>query len=996
MDICSNFILPKPVDMYLNCKTVFSFRYGTLRTEELVQTAADLGISSLALTNINSTAGIWDFVLHCRNSDIKAIAGAEIRNGSRLLYILIAKNNIGLAWINRFISEHLLNKKSFPEDLLFYGKAKEFDGFIIYPLGSTKPSSILGVNEYIGVRPSEVNKLYGAKYQHLKNRLVVLQPVSFQSKKHYNLHRLLRAIDTNVLLSKLDPAELAYDDEVFLSPARVFEIFKGYPCVVSNTLWLMEQCSVEMDFSSDKTKKLFGSSAYEDKLQLESLSMQGLRSRYGDNLLALERLQKELGIIDSMGFNAYFLRTWDMIQYARHREFYYVGRGSGANSIVAHCLHITEVDPIELDLYFERFLNPERTSPPDFDIDFSWRDRDEMIRYMFRRYGKEHVCLLGTYSTFREDSIVRELGKVFGLPKEEIDDLGDAKSLKHQLHKLILQYGALMMNFPNHMSIHAGGMLISEEPIHHYTSCFMPPKGFETAHLDMYVAESIGLYKLDILSQRGLGHIKESIRLVRENKGEEIDIQHVEKFKDDPNVRRQIKEVNTIGCFYIESPAMRQLLGKLRCDDYTTLVSASSIVRPGVASSGMLREYVTRFRNPGKIVYMHPLFEEQLSGTFGVMVFQEDVIKIAHLWSGLSHAKADILRRAMSLKYRTNNQFSLVRSDFFEGAKKLGRSQEQTKEIWRQMESFAGYSFCKAHSASFAVESFQDLYLKCYHPKEFIVGVINNFGGYYPTSLYFYELLKIGANLHLPCVNCSQYYTSIRGNDVWTGFIHIKHMQEQITRHIVDERRQNGAFESLCDFMERITIGEEQLNTLISVGAFRFTGKNKKHLLWEANFLKKKMTASSATRKLFGEKPGEFQLPDLSENPLDELYDEKENLGFLLRNPFELADADPARYTTASELKRYKGKQVSMLTYYVAYKHVPVKNDQYMFFGTFLDPNLDWVDTVHFPVVARKYPMTQDGYYVVHGKVIEEFGMYSVEVSRMETVGAKQRLYANL
>jgi len=353
--------------------------------------------------------------------------------------------------------------------------------------------------------------------------------------------------------------------------------------------------------------------------------LDGFQSRYGShNTIASERVDKELDIINKLGFNSYFLMTWDIIRYAQHRGFYYVGRGSGANSIVAYCLRITDVDPIELDLYFERFLNPYRTSPPDFDIDFSWLDRDEVIDYIFKRYGEDHVALVGSYSTFQFNAITRELGKVFGLPKEEIDQLEGSSMKEDKIQKQILYYGSLIKNFPDHLSIHAGGILISEQPVFAYSATELPPKGFFTSQIDMFIAEKIGLYKLDILSQRGLGHIKETMELVRENQNISINIHDIESFKKDPKVATQIREADTIGCFYIESPAMRQLLKKLRCDDYITLVAASSIIRPGVSQSGMMKQYIYRFHNPNNFTYLHPKMEELLKETYGVAGLPQD------------------------------------------------------------------------------------------------------------------------------------------------------------------------------------------------------------------------------------------------------------------------------------------------------------------------------------------------------------------------------------
>lgn len=994
--------------MYLNCKSYFSFRYGTFSTEELVKTAAELGVTSLALTNINNTCDAWSFVKFCNNNNIKPILGAEIRNGDQLLYILLAANEKGFSWINHFLSHHLHTEQPFPQQTTeqsFFTDA--WDGYVIYPWGSKAPEQLLP-NELIGILPSEVNKLFGLPAS-LRDKLVIRQPVTVQNKKYYNLHRLLRAVDHNVVLSKLPPDAVCSNDEYFLSPSALFEAFKQYPFLITNTYRIMDSCQVQMDFSKEKNKKYFTASKKDDVHLLRKLAIDGFQQRYSQNPKALERLNKELKVIEELGFTAYFLITWDFIRYAHSRGMYHVGRGSGANSIVAYCLKITDVDPIELNLYFERFLNSERTSPPDFDIDFSWTDRDEIIDYICKRYGQQHVTLVGCYTTFQYNAIIRELGKVFGLPPNEIDELGakgyyyaGARGANFQrkgvdnYQQLILQYGALANNFPNHLSIHAGGILISEEPIHTYTATWLPPKGFTTSQIDMYIAEDIGLYKYDVLSQRGLGHIRETIRLVKENRSETIHIDEVYRFKKDPAVRRQLQQVNTIGCFYIESPAMRQLLNKLKCEDYETLVVASSIIRPGVASSGMMREYITRYHDPSRAFYLHPVMEELLKETFGVMVFQEDVIKVAHYFGGLGMGEADTLRRAMSGKYRSNNRFALMKEKFFRNCAAQGYDEKVVAEVWRQMESFAGYSFCKAHSASFAVESFQDLFLKTYYPVEFMVGVINNFGGFYTTELYFLELRKLHADIHLPCINNSRYLTHVRGNTVYAGFVHLKGLEKRLALQIVIERERNGPYAHLQDFIERTGITSEQLNILVSIGAFRFTGKSKKRLLWEANFLQKKNTVQPGVAVLFTDKPVEFNLPELTDHPLDDVFDEIELMGFPLRNPFELVEEPAKDEVLSHDLPRLLGKVVKILGYFIDRKVVPTKNDQVMSFGTFLDRALNWMDTVHFPESLKKYPFNGGGFYRIKGKVVEDFGVPSVEVSSMVKVGYKERKYTNL
>ena len=1024
--------------MYLNCKTYFSYRYGTLGTEELVTLAAENGANALAITNINNTSDVWDFVDFCTQQGIKPIAGVEVRNtlddtapgSEKLLYVLLARDNYGLLEINRWLSNHLQAKQPFPLQPAFSEHI-----WIIFPFGH-KPPEQLALNELLGIMPAEVNKLYGmpvAKYAH---KMVIRHPVTFKNKTYYNLHRLLRAIDQNTLLSKLDPIYTAAPYEVWVPPSQLLEAFQQYPGIVTNTLQVIEGCHISMEFHTDKNKKTFSATPEDDRILLEKLALDGVQYRFGKkNKEALQRVKKELKIINDLGFNAYFLITWDVIRYAQSRGFYYVGRGSGANSIVAYCLQITDVNPIELDLYFERFLNPYRTSPPDFDIDFSWKDRDEVIDYIFKRYGKEQVVLLGMYDTFQYRAVMRELGKVFGLPKAEIDKLSNAterdltKVLSgDHIQKLILQYGRLMVNFPNHLSIHPGGMLISEAPIYQYCAVEMPPKGFATTQLDMFVAEKIGLYKLDILSQRGLGHIKDAIQLVKENHEKDIDIHQVEKFKKDPLVAAQIRKADTIGCFYIESPAMRQLLKKLKCDDYITLTAASSIIRPGVSKSGMMKQYIYRFHHPGSFTYLHPKMEELLQETYGVMVYQEDVIKVAHHFAGLDMGEADILRRAMSGKYRGKKEIMRIRDKFFANCEEREYPEDISAEVWRQIESFSGYSFSKAHSASFAVESYQSLFLKTYYPMEFMVAVINNFGGFYSTELYFHELRKAGATVHAPCVNYSDQLTNISGSAVYVGFVHIQGMEDKLTETILAQRAADGPYVSLNDFIVRTGIGPEQLNTLIRVGALRFAGKSKKELLWEANFLQRqgeaaakpirsqrpyRFAADAVVREgthhgegvseaparvpthrnpvLFEEPPIEFHLPQLAHHPLDDALDELDILGFSLCNPFDLVDDDPALYTPAMRMPEYLGQTITMLGYLVTWKPVHTVKKEMMYFGTYIDAAGDWLDTVHFPDSARLYPLQGRGFYRMRGRVVEEFGVYNLEVERMEKIGIRER-----
>ena len=663
--------------------------------------------NTIALTDINNSTGIPEFADECSKNDIRPVAGIEFRNENELQYIGIARNNKGLRELNGFLSDLNFSNLSIPFPAPQFSQA-----YTIYSLKKL-PQRKLFDNERIGIKQNELNRLITIDSSLNRNSMVLLQPVTFSDEDDIFTHRSLRAVDNNILLSHLQPWQCAGEDEFFREASHIRKIGREYPWLISNTQKVIDDCSLQFDRENLKNKKIFSASRYDDKLLLEKLAWDGMIYRYGKNSSeAKKRIGHELEIIDRLGFSAYFLITWDIVRYSMARGFYHVGRGSGANSVVAYCLKITNVDPIDLNLYFERFINPKRSSPPDFDIDYSWKERDEVIDYIFKRYGYNHTALLGTISTFRGKSIVRELGKVHGLPKEEIDALIDnpsSESNRNEITNTIFSTGLKIADFPNMRSIHAGGILISEEPITCYTALDMPPKGFPTTQWDMYTAEEIGFEKLDILSQRGIGHIKESAEIILRNRAVDVDVHAVQKFKSDEKVKEYLRIGETKGCFYIESPAMRGLLKKLKCDTYTTLVAASSVIRPGVARSGMMKEYIYRFHNPDKFEYIHPVMKEQLEETFGVMVYQEDVLKVCHHFAGLDLADADTLRRAMSGKYRSKQEMQRIIERFFSNCREKGYSEEVTKEVWRQIESFAGYSFSKAHSASYAVESFQSL-----------------------------------------------------------------------------------------------------------------------------------------------------------------------------------------------------------------------------------------------------------------------------------------------
>jgi len=975
--------------MYLCAHSYYSLRFGTIPPDELLALAEEQGITKLALTDINNTSSSLDFVRLSAKHGIQPMLGIDFRNGVEMKYLGLAKNNNGFYHLNVHLSQHMHEKLDYEE------RAPQLaDTYIIYPFKPNERSfgfEELEENEFIGIRPRDINRLKFSEEKNWLNKLVILAPITFRNKRDFNAHRLLRAIDNNIILSRLPKTEEADENEKLIAPAELEQLFEEFPEIVENTKRLIESCSIQFDFGHEaphQNQATYTGTVEGDYKLIEQLCEEGMSYRYPEvNQVIRDRIAKELAIIKEKDYLAYFLINWDITRYARSKGFFYVGRGSGANSIIAYILRITDVDPIELDLYFERFINLYRKNPPDFDIDFSWTDREDITNFIFSKFP--HVCLLGAYVTFQYRAVVRELGKVFGLPKSDIDLLSDGKfdlAKIDQLQKLVLQYSSLLQDFPNHISIHAAGILITEKPIHHFTATFLPPKGFPTTHFDMVVAEDAGIYKFDILSQRGLGKIKEAIEIIQYNQPdhEVFDIHDMKRFKSDERIKDLLRNAKAIGCFYVESPAMRMLLTKLQVDDYLGLVAASSVIRPGVSQSGMMREFILRHRFPEKRKNAHPVMLEIMPETYGVMVYQEDVIKVAHYFGGLDLGEADSLRRGMSGKFRGREEFDNARQAFFDKAALKGHKPELISEVWRQIESFAGYAFAKGHSASYAVESYQSLFLKAYYPLEYMTATINNFGGFYSTELYVHEARMHGGKIEPPCVNEGSAVAVLRGNRLILGLGLVKDVEHNTIITILQERNDNGHFESFEDVLNRVKISLEQMVTLIRVGAFRFTQRSKKDLMWNAHFHFGANKMNVPDPGLFETPARTFTLPPLEHSWLEDAYDELELIGFPLCNPFDLLLEYPTNDAYARDLPNMIGQKVHVIGYLVTVKNSRTSKGDRMYFGTFLDREGYFLDTVHFPPVSSNYQWRGKGIYHVEGKVCEEFGAISIEVSFME------------
>ncbi|MDT0643868.1 DNA polymerase III subunit alpha [Zunongwangia sp. F363] len=977
--------------MYLNCHTYYSLRYGTFPVEALCELAIKNKVKALAVTDINNTSACLEFLKIAPEFDITPLVGIDFRNGVEQQYVGIARNNEGFRQLNEHLSHHLHAGKNFETEA-----PQLSDCQIIYPLEKilSRKKKNFRENEFIGISTESLRKLQFSEYRKLKDKLVLLQSVSFRSKKDYNAHRLLRAIDNNTLLSKLPESEQGSFSHQMLPQKKLEAQFEEFPHILENTRKLMQACQVSFEFGRGQNRNLrvLGKNKGEDEVRLRTRCYEKLPKRYPNaGQEVYERVEKELSAIIKLGFVSYFLINLEIVDYAKSRNYPVIGRGSGANSIVAYIIGITNVDPIELDLYFERFINANRKSPPDFDIDFSWKHRNDVTAHIFETYS--HTALMGTYVTFKPRAVARELGKVLGLPKEEIDKLSagyfNYKELD-ELEKLVIRYSALIEGFPNYLSVHSGGILILNEDVHHYAGTFLPPKGFRTIQIDMNIAEEVGIHKFDILAQRGLSKITDAIEIIKRNQPAACieDMENVSVFKKDPAINDLLKVGDCMGVFYVESPAMRGLLTKLQTDNYENLVAASSVIRPGISSAGMKEEFIKRHRDPERRKQAHPVMYKIMPDTYGVMVYQEDVMKVAYRFAGLDLDDADVLRRGMSGKKTSGEQMQKIEQTFRENCKQKGYSEELTTEVWEQISSFAGYAFPKGHSASYAVESYQSLYLKKYFPLEFMVAALNNGGGFYTVETYLQEIRKCGGTIHAPCINKSDHPNTIYGNDIYLGLGYIKELETKVVQQILENRQFFGNFKSLDDFIDRVHISVEQLSILLKINAFRFTGLDKYHLLWKAHFKLSKSKPKATQAVLFKPKHRDFDLPEFEFSRLIEAYDQMELLGFPLTSHFDLLKFPMKPAVKAAHLKNFIGKEIEIYGNLITAKKTGTVNGKYMYFGTFYDENADIFDTVQFPDTAEKYPLRNKGIYLCRGKVVEELGYISISISwisRQET-----------
>jgi DNA polymerase-3 subunit alpha/error-prone DNA polymerase len=983
--------------------------WGTRSPQKLCAAARQMGYRRLALTDRDNLYGLWPFLGACRREGLTPIVGAELTDpqGERRAVCLV-QNEAGYRNLCRLITRRRF-AESRPFDLA--GAVADHREGLVALTGSEAlleywKAAGMAVAAALGPRPSAAGLRLRKTARRLEIPAAAVPDSFFLEPDDAPVHRLLRAIDRNTALSRLTSSDTVSEDRRLEPPAEYRRRFTVWPEAIRATEAIAERLTFTGPRAELVLPPWIEGRGETTAVLLRRAAYGGARRRYGQDLPepVVERLEHELRIITQMGFASYFLVVQDIVG----RNPRICGRGSGAASLVAYCMGITNVCPIKHNLYFERFLNPGRQDPPDIDVDFAWDERDALQADVLRQY-EGHAAMVCNHVAFRPRMAIRETAKVFGLTDREIGRVtrrlpwfwkaaGEEDDLLARLKELpqlagvdfprpwpeIVRLARRIIGVPRHISVHSGGVVITPNPIDEYVPLEPAPKGVPVIQWEKDATEEAGLVKIDLLGNRSLGVIRDAIANVRDNGGH-FDDERWEP-EDDPATRRIIAAGRTMGCFYIESPATRLLQQKTGAGDFEHIVIHSSIIRP--AANAFIREYIRRLRG-GRWEPIHPLLAEVLDETYGIMVYQEDVSKTAMAVAGFDHAEADGLRKVMSKKDK-QRRLEDYRRRFFEGARARGAQEGKIEEIWQMMMSFSGYSFCKPHSASYARVSFQSAFLKAHYPAEFMAAVISNQGGYYSTFAYVSEARRLGLNILPPDVNASRERWQGCGDTVRVGLMAVAHLESETRQRILALRR-NRPFDSLGDFLQRVRPAEPEVRALVHAAAFDslHPGESRAALLWEvaARQRRRERQAAAELFQQVAETPRPFLPPDDSRERLRRQY---AVLGFLCdRHPMSLF-GDSLKHrgiVKTADLNRFVGRRVHTAGLLITGKVVSTRHGESMEFLTFEDET-GLVETTFFPDAYRRFCHMLDRHrpYLLSGTVDEDFGAVTLTVDRAEAI----------
>ncbi len=988
----------------------YSLMWGTASIKDLCRAARKRGYKKLALTDTDNLYGLWPFLQACRREDLIPIVGAEVTApDSNQRAVCLVENETGYANLCRLLTRrHRAADFNLKNDIIRHGKGLTV--LTTHPdLLSVWHEAQITTAAAVHRRPNEKADPVRRAARRLGQPVVATPGAFFLEPKDYEVHRVLRAISRNTCLSRLRPMDVA-PPEAWLAPVDEYkQRFSLYPEAVTATEALAERLSFRGPTGETVMPPWGDEQGRSPADLLRRAAYKGARKLYGDDLSAsvVERLEHELALIEKKNFSSYFLVVRDIIR----RSPRICGRGSGAASLVAYCLRITNVCPIKHNLYFERFINADREDPPDIDVDFAWDERDDVLESVLAQYNG-HAAMVCNHVLFQPRMAIREAAKVFGLMEREINEVSKrlpwfwrghdfGTDLKTKLYAMpetrslefpepwpdILKLAQRIVGTPRHLSVHPGGVVLTPKPIDEYVPLEQAPKGVPIIQWEKDATEDGGLVKIDLLGNRSLGVIRDAINNIYDN-GIPFDEARWEP-EDDPETQTAVAAGRTMGCFYIESPATRLLQKKAGVGDFEHLVIHSSIIRP--AANEYIQEYLRRLKG-GRWDPIHPLLADILDETYGIMVYQEDVSKVAVALAGFSHAEADGLRKVMSKK---DKELALrdYKERFVKGARGKAVTDEQIEAIWNMILSFSGYSFCKPHSASYARVSFQAAYLKVHHPAEFMAAVISNQGGFYSTFAYVSEARRLGLTILPPDINHSRVRWQGRGRAVRVGLQAVKSLSSDTQQRIV-RQQELKPFIGFDDFHTRVRPDEREVRALIHAGAIDAVVSGESHaaLLWRLARVRHAQTTAAASRNadLFSS-PGSEPAPVLPPgSEIQRLRRQYEVLGFLTdRHPIVLfKDVLPRQgLIKAVDLPNYVGRRVRLAGWLLTGKLIKTRKGDPMQFLTFEDESTIF-ETTFFPQTYRRFCQVLDWGrpYILSGKIEEDFGAVTLTVDQATPV----------
>lgn len=968
----------------------FSLSRGVLSPGHICEQARSSGYRSVGITDLNNLYGLPDFLAACGESGLRPLIGAEVDDEtcSALLY---ADGDEGYAALCRVISEKNTGKRFRLGEALRKRRA-----CLAVVTDSRELHACLSGRGHVYYRLEKIRRL-PAWVREGRIPALVVPPVAFASADDYRTHRLLAAVGGTTTLTRLDQEQLLSESARFRTPEKVAEEYEVFEDALRTTVEFAE--SLRPVTRTGKTVMPCFHRELPAVDLLRKKTFAGAEQRYGTlTPKVIKRIEYELELITGKGFADYFLIVEDIVRQSPRT----CGRGSGAASIVAYALGITNVDPVRYNLMFERFLNPDRKDPPDIDVDFAWDERDEILDYVFRTYGEKHTAMVATHQTFGARMAIREVARIHGLTEHEISivtkkipPFADLQSSACSLEKLLRQWPGLkgnpldhpwpdilkdagrLIGLPRGIGTHCGGVLITPGPIRSEAPVQYSAKGYPIVQWEKEGVEAMGLVKIDLLGNRSLAVIRDAIASVK-REGGSFDERSWDP-QSDPATMRLLAEGKTMGVFYVESPAMRLLQRKSGKGDFEHLVIHSSIIRP--AANRYIREYLKRLRGE-PYVPLHPVLGETLAETFGIMVYQEDVARVAMALAGFSAGEADNLRKIMAKK-SPGATLEDFHDRFLTGASARGVDRDTAAKVWGMMESFRGYSFCKPHSASYVQVSFQAAWLKVHYPAHFMAAVLSNYGGFYTTQAYVSEALRLGCGIVPPDVNGSGVRYRAREMTIQVGLCQIKGLSRGAMETIVSERCGNGDFATIENLLDRTGIDERDAEQLILAGAADSLDAeaSRPRLFWRMR------------RHFRSENRGAVPaLGNLSQRQY--LRRQYLSLGFLTEcHPISLLCSMSRRPgSRARDIDRLVGGSVSLFGWCVTSRTVSTETGEAMEFVTFEDETGTF-ETVFFPEVYRRYSviLSRQMAFLIRGKVTEEFGVAVVEVQTIERV--KQSLW---